>query len=53
MLQNFGSASVAFGAGALRLLAPVARVPLDVGTAFSSPPSPVDFSADVAASVRR
>lgn len=53
MLQNWGSGVAAFGAGAFRLLAPVADFPLDVGTAFSSPPSPVDFSADVAASVRR
>ena len=38
MLQNCGSGAAFFGAGALRLLAPVAAIPLAVGTAFNSPP---------------
>ena len=33
--------------------APIADMPPDAGTAFNSPPLPVDFSAEVAASVRR
>ena len=48
------SSAIGAGAGAMRALAAARPIPLaDVGTAFSSPPSPVDFSADVAASVRR
>lgn len=53
MLQNLGSLSADFDGDALRLLAPAPATPPDDGTAFSSPPSPVDFSAEVAASVRR
>lgn len=58
--QNFGASISATGcfveAGALALIdedADAAAIPPDAGTAFSSPPLPVDFSADVAASERR
>ena len=57
ILQNFtsGSGGCILGAEAL-MPAPAAAAPAtppEVGTAFNSPPWPVDFSADVAASVRR
>jgi hypothetical protein len=59
--QNFGSsraAAVEAGAAlpdAWRVFdaAPLLEIPPEAGTEFSSPPRPVDFSADVAASVRR
>ena len=47
MEQNFASSTVA------SLAAPIAPTPPDAVTAFSSPPLPVDFSAEVAARVRR
>ena len=42
----------AFGAGSSSTCADFVAMPPD-DTALSSPPRPVDFSADVAASVRR
>jgi len=50
--QNLGSASAA-GAALVRPAAAIAPKPPDSATAFNSPPRPVDFSADVAASERR
>src|SRR5450432_126993 len=47
MEQNFASSAVA------SLAVPIAPTPPDAVTAFSSPPLPVDFSAEVAARVRR
>ena len=50
--QNFGSGS-ATEAGFARAFAVSTGIAPDSETALSSPPRPVDFSADVAASVRR